>query len=486
MKKLFFFLTICILSVPAISQNASDALRYSRIFYGGSARFQGLAGAMGAVGGDFSVIATNPGGLGIFKSSEISITPNIWIGMSQSDYNGTTANDHKVSFGLGDLGFVFSIPMDKRHRTGGIKYLNFAFGINRQNDFNNRIYIQGQNNTSSMLTDYVNVLNSQPGITPDQINNQYPFDIALAYNANLIFYDTLHNQYMNDAYHGGVMQEKSITTYGSMNEFEFAFGANYNDKLYFGATIGIPYLRYYEHSIYSEAKTDPTIQYFQYLSYEQVLETHGVGVNFKAGLIYRPANWIRIGAAIHTPTFYGMMRDAWSSNMYAEFENNSWNNTQYSPAGNYNYALTTPFRAIGSLAFIIGPYGLISAEYEYDNYNQARFHAQDSFDATNQDIKDSYKSPLNLRFGTEWRIWDFRVRGGFGYYGSPYKNDINDGERLLASGGFGYRGKHFYGDLTYVWTRTTEDYYLYNPELVNPSYNKLYSNSVVMTWGVRF
>jgi hypothetical protein len=333
-------------------------------------------------------------------------------------------------------------------------------------------------------------LNSQPGITPGQINNDYPFDIALAYNADLIYYDTSAHMYRNDAPNGGVYQQKSIKTIGSVNEFEFSFGANVNDKVYFGATIGIPYLRYYESSVYQETKTNDSIPYFNSLSFEQVLETHGTGINLKVGVIYRPANWVRIGAAIHTPTYYANMRDSWSSNMYAAFEDGSWNNTQFSPDGKYNYMMTTPFRAIGSLAFIIGPYGLISAEYEYVNYNQARFYDQSQdntiYSDVNSSIKDSYRSPVNLRIGTEWRIWDFRLRGGFGYYGSPYKNGINDGERLLASGGFGYRGKHLFADLTYVWTRTKDQYYLYDPTLVNPSSNTLSSSSVVMTWGVRF
>jgi len=108
------------------------------------------------------------------------------------------------------------------------------------------------------------------------------------------------------------------------------------------------------------------------------------------------------------------------------------------------------------------------------------------FQDVNDEIKANYKTPLNIRFGTEWKIQDFRVRGGFGYYGTPYQPGINTGERYVASGGIGYRGKHFFADLTYVWSQTKQEYYFYDITLVNPSYNTLSSNTILTTFGIRF
>ena len=337
------------------------------------------------------------------------------------------------------------------------------------------------------MTDFVNILNNQLHLTSDEINQQYPFDIALARNANLIYFDSVTNRFANDAPNGGVYQQKSVTTSGSINEFDLSFGGNYNDKLYFGATIGIPSIRYFENTQYQEFKERASIRYFQSLTYNQSIETHGTGINLKVGVIYRPANWVRIGVSIHTPTYYGNMRDSWSSDMSASFD--SLNSTpQSSPLGYYDYQMVTPFRAIGSLAFIVGQYGLISAEYEYANYDQARFYSTESqaFNDVNDDIKANYKAPLNIRFGTEWKIQDFRLRGGFGYYGEPYQSGINTGKKLVASGGLGYRGKHFFTDISYVWTQTKQEYYFYDKTLVNPSYNTLSSNTVIATFGFRF
>jgi hypothetical protein len=486
MKLLLISSLFMSLVLSLFSQTSQDALRYSRIIYGGSARYLGLGGAMGAVGGDFSSITTNPAGLGLYTSSEFTFSLSPRLEYSSSIYNGETNTDNKFNFGMGNLGLVFHVAGNDKS-SSGFRGFNVAFGMNRQNDFNSRVYMKGVNNKSSLLTQYVNTLNNGPALTPQMINDQYPFDIALAYNSNLIYIADSNNLiYANDAPNGGVIQSKTVTTSGSINEMDFAFGGNFNDRLYFGATIGVPFLWYWERSQYTEAKSDTAIHYFQSMVYNQELETHGTGINFKVGLIYRPADWFRIGAAIHTPTWYGHMRDTWNSDMTGVFDTYP-TTTSASPLGSFDYHLTTPFRAIGSLAFIIGKYGLISGEYEYVNYSQASFsEANTSFSSVNSEIKSNYKSPLNIRFGTEWRIMNFRLRGGFAYYGSPYQASINTAEMYTGTFGVGYRVKHFFCDMAFQWNQQKENYYFYDPTLVNPSENKYTSYSMTTTIGFRF
>lgn len=483
MKRLLIIILIISSVQTLFSQNSSDALRYSRILYGGSARFQGLGGAFGAVGADFSSIATNPAGLGLYNSSEFTLSPSLRLENSSSVYNMETNKDYKFNVAMDNLGLVFHIT-GKDKSGSGFKSFNVAFGMNRENNFNNRVFMQGTNNKNSLLKQYVDILNNTPGgISPDEVNDKYPFDIALAFNTYLI--DTAGGRYFNDAPNGGVIQSKKVTTEGSINEFDFSFGTNYNDRLYIGATIGIPVIRYYEKSQYREIKNDTAVHYFQSMTYDQELETHGTGINLKVGLIYRPADWIRIGAAIHTPTYYGTMRDNWNSSMEGVLDFGTY--TSSSPLGSFDYQLTTPFRAIGSLAFIIGKIGLISGEYEYVNYSQASFSSSDeSFSDVNTEIKNKYKTPLNIRFGTEWRIQNILLRGGFGYYGSPYQASINTSEMYVASFGLGYRVKHFFVDMTYRWMQTKEDYYFYNPDMVAPSDNTYNTSSLTTTVGFRF
>jgi len=286
--------------------------------------------------------------------------------------------------------------------------------------------------------------------------------------------------------HGGVFQDKAIHTYGSINEFDLSIGGNLADKLFFGFTIGIPYIRYFYTSRYWEEDSGDSIPYFKSLVYDYNYATRGTGINFKLGLIYRPANWIRLGAAIHSPTWYPSMTDSYYSVMSATYDSVLNYPTQYSPDGFYDYMMMTPFRVIGSIAFFIGDFGFISGEYEYVNYNQARYRASgDSFDDVNSVITSDYTAPVNVRVGTEWRISMFRIRGGFGFNGSPDKND-NISDRFLISGGLGVHIKRFFADIGYVWSGQEVNYYLYDQTLVNPATLTVRTHSVTATCGVKF
>ena len=173
--------------------------------------------------------------------------------------------------------------------------------------------------------------------------------------------------------------------------------------------------------------------------------------------------------------------------MTSRFSVHDWITSAYSPFGNFNYCFTTPFRAMGSLAFIIGSYGLVSADYEYVNYSQARFNStQDSFSDVNNEISSGYRSWGNLRIGTEWRLGDFRVRGGFAYFSNPYKQGTNNTERYQASGGFGYRSKYFFADVTYVWSQMKQEYYLYDRTMVPAASITNNTHTVYTTIGFRF
>jgi hypothetical protein len=78
MKRISFVILILLCASAGIfAQNVDDALRYSQIFYGGTTRFTSMGGAFTAVGGDISSLSQNPAGLGVFRSSEFTITPQL-------------------------------------------------------------------------------------------------------------------------------------------------------------------------------------------------------------------------------------------------------------------------------------------------------------------------------------------------------------------------------------------------------------------------
>lgn len=58
----------------ASAQGVLDAYKFSQSDLNGTARYLGMGGAFGALGGDISVLSNNPAGLGIYRSSEVVTT----------------------------------------------------------------------------------------------------------------------------------------------------------------------------------------------------------------------------------------------------------------------------------------------------------------------------------------------------------------------------------------------------------------------------
>lgn len=468
-------------SFASMSQNDVDALRYSQLTFGGTARFASMGGSMGALGGDISTLSFNPAGIAVFRKTELSITPSVFSSKTTSDYNGTSAFDRKLNFNLGNIGIVVTAKL-KEEKSNGWQTLNFGLGYNRTNNFHNRMSVQGYNTKSSLLDVFVANANG---------NDYYDFDqfsTGLAWQAYLINpADTNGSLTYNHVIPNyGELQKKSVESKGSMGETVFSFGGNYKDKLLLGASIGYVNVRYEEESTYEEIDEADTIQYFKSFSYGQSLESVGKGVNFKLGVIVKPNDWLRIGAAIHTPTAISM-HDVYKNTIKSDLEDGYTYDTS-SAEGRFDYRIATPFRAIGSIGFVINKIALINAEYEYIDYTYAQIHSSpDYFAPVNTLIRSKYTSTGNIRVGAEVRMDPFAFRLGYALYGSPYKSGVNTGAaRSSYTAGVGFRAEHFFADFAYVYTMYKETSYLYDPAIAFPVNNDFRNSSIMLTIGARF
>ena len=290
-----------------------------------------------------------------------------------------------------------------------------------------------------------------------------------------------------------ITQQRSSVTRGGIYEWDLSVGANYNNKIYLGGGFGISSLRYIEESTYSEYDRADVIPVLNSYSLHQDIITRGTGFNFKFGIIGRPAEWVRIGASIHTPTFYPSMRDEYKNTMVSSLDSIS-TSPATSPDGLYNYSMITPLKAVGSIAFIIAKTGLISADYEFINYSGARFDASGaSFSEVNNTIRSKYSPTGNFRIGGEYRYDVLNFRAGYGYYGSPI-NSIQrvpgaDYSKNYYSGGIGLRFTNYFIEMAYSYTESNEyfqQYTLDNNVPIEGSKNKVVSHNFVMTLGAKF
>lgn len=444
------------LSAFVNAQNTVDALRYSRMNYEGSARFQGLGGAMGAVGGDFSSILINPAATGVYRNSEFTFSTAFNFNQQESRFRNDLNSAEKLNFNLGNIGYVGSYKGDPN----GWKNYSFAVGYNRVNSFNSAYRIEGSNPSSTIIDSYVNQLNLSRANVADVEAYQFPFGASQAYWLYLI--DPVGNQYARRLdFQESIRQTKRVESTGRQSETFFSFGGNYLDRLYLGGSIGMQSIRFEQDYSFEENYTyDPPPMVGENLptqyNEQANLVTTGTGINFKIGGIYRITNELRIGGAIHSPTFFGLT-DSYVFSSDAIFSDTSYIESEQ--PSNYNYNLRTPSRYTASLAYVLSNRGLINIDYEYIDYSNSRFNDtrdfQYDYSSTNADINDFLNSTHNVRAGLEIKADPFIARAGVRYEQNPFSNLIAqnpDESRMTYSLGGGFRAKNYTIDISYINT----------------------------------
>ncbi len=464
MKKIWLFLLpVFAVSVTAVTaQDVNEALNLSNLTVQGTARSMGFGNTLGSVGGDFSSLSVNPAGLGIYRSSELSITPSLKINGADAQYQGTRTTDFNGKLNFNNFGIVFTnAPTGKRYERHSWKAVSFALGMNRVADFNHNYTYAGNNNTSSASLAFESSANYDSNAIRDPSTLAY-----MGYTTGLLG-GFISGSYLSRVpFKGGIHQLNAVKERGSVNEYVISLGGNYKEKLMVGATIGIPMLKYSRTSDYTEellsTNTAPNQYNFQSFTYNNTLNISGGGINLKLGAIYKLTDFFRIGAAIHTPTFYSIT-DVTDYGIATKINGSVYDVSTANdlPVFRFDYKFLSPLRTILSATFILKKIGFLTADYEYVDYNTMRFVYPAGLDGSvsyayeakqiNDELKSIYKSASNLRLGAEIKVSKYvMVRGGVGYYGNPYKNADVPSERIDVSAGVGYRNRNFFADFAFI------------------------------------
>src|SRR5262249_13854967 len=149
-------------------------------------------GAFGALGGDFSSLAVNPAGIGIYRKSEFTFSTSLYMNQTTSDFLGNASTENRFNLNVPNLAFVFShkTKAEKEDKIGW-KSVSFALGLNRINSFQTRSYFQGYNQNNSLLDHFTETANQNGN--PLSETSLDPFYEKLAYGAGLIYLDTNGN-----------------------------------------------------------------------------------------------------------------------------------------------------------------------------------------------------------------------------------------------------------------------------------------------------
>lgn len=533
MKKIITLASFALLVNAGLeAQTVYDAVKFTSKDLTGTARFVGMGGAMGALGGDVSTIGTNPAGIGIYRSHDVSTTFDLSFYETESKYNGSLFKNNRNRFTVDNAGFVFA---SKIGDNTPLRFVNFGFNYKRSKSFYKNMSMEGLVN---MVNGYAPTQTTQ---MTNQANSMYNngYDIAkIEVNSNI--FD--HNQigwlaalgwdgYLIDVVNNGYGRKVNIQPYstfksketGGIDQYDFNVALNFEDRYYFGLTIGAYDVNYKKYSFYDEDYANK--EGYNLQSWNRVT---GSGFDFKLGAIVRPFEYspLRIGLAIHTPTFYKLTHETSARLEYDIDKDNNGTivsgvvDTQKYLEKNYSngdmalkYRLQTPWKYNLSLGYTVGNNLALGAEYEYEDYSTMKFRYPDDGEAMafeNSTAKEMLRGINTFRIGAEYKfVPEFAFRIGYNYSTAAFTNrawkdlpnnsiytDTDYANTKAISNytfGFGYRGKYFYSDIACKLNNYKEDFYAFYDAEKYGARNDLAKTKVtntnyqvLFTMGVRF
>jgi hypothetical protein len=471
---------LVLMSAPLAAQETYQDTKLVDNDLNGTARYVGMGGAMEALGADISTISTNPAGVGLFRSGQVSISGGL---VSQQDetttpsFNGiyTSINGNKTNASFDQIGMVYSMP------SGRNGYLNFAFNYHKSRNFDqiltaaSAMSFASQNKLTALKYPLADDYNWN-GVDANYVELMSPIKDDEGKQVGMDYLD-------GTAYVFGQYQK------GYIGEYSFNLSGNINNRVFLGLTLGLRDVNYRSNSYYTEnLELDATSE-----SWED-LRIDGTGFDVKAGIIFRPIETspFRIGVYVHTPTWYDLSLSGANDITMSDAEGS----VDKGQRAEYDFKVYTPWKFGVSLGHTIGRELALGATYEYADYGTIDNRVNDggyydfwdggyyensySDGGMNDHTEATLKGVSTLKLGVEYKpLEDWAIRLGYNYLSPMFdKNGFRDGS-ISSPGsayatstdytnwkstnritcGFGYTAKHFFMDLAYQYSQTDGDFY---------------------------
>lgn len=458
--------------VPVVG-DSYDAAALSTEDLNGTARYVGMGGAMDALGADISTIGTNPAGIGMFRSGQVSASFGL---VNQSDAV-SFAGANKTNASFDQIGVVLAT------RTGVTSYLNFGFNYHKSRNFNQILFAADRLNGSSQSLQ--TTLKDMNGLLTGN---------SLAYSQ------------LDDLYLGNMLLQRDPSTgedcvvgYGSekydfnrsvsgyIGSYDINLSGNIKNRIYLGLTVGITDVHYKDYSEYYET-LQPNLDNIGSVLISDQRSITGTGFNVKAGVIFRPIEEspFRVGLSIATPTCYKLTADNYTT---------IGTNVDRSSAGG-DFRFNTPWKFGLSLGHTIGSQVALGAVYEFADYGSCDMRTingtyyDDFYDCYRDDSSSEHvmnrltqknlKGVSTLKLGGEFRpIQNVAFRLGYnhlspmfsksavrdqtiespGVYYASTTDYTNWGATNRYTAGVGFTFEKFRLDVAYQYTQRNGDFY---------------------------
>ena len=503
-------MTVCglVLAMTVNAQNAYDAERLLGNDLNGTARFVGMGGAMGALGGDISVMGTNPAGIGIFRSNDVSVSMGFNNSGTESSFNGTGMKEDKTRASFDQIGFVYTYKVGN---TTSLRFVNFGFNYHKSKNFNRLFSAGGQLDGLSQSWQLAQEMDNAGVNTAASFDrildaqnpyreywNQYPVLGVLGATTGVVdYYDGVlgWNGYSNNFY----SEER-----GGINQYDFNVAFNIEDRFYIGATLGIYDVNYDRFTSYTEELDDDNGNENGGYTLDNYYGLEGTGVDLKLGVILRPIedSPFRLGLAVHE------LSESYNATLSSDilayekpYDQTLSDYLNYNYLS-YDYRMITPWKFNVSAGTTLGGLVALGAEYEYADYSSSQLEDIDGYELGGQPSVEEYlKGVHTFRVGMEARLApQFSVRAGYNYTSAAFADDAYSALALYRTStdfnnikdkntftfGLGYRGNVVYADLAYKYDAYKSDFYAFDD--IDLPATKVDNNrhQVLFTLGARF
>lgn len=549
MKKIITVIYTLSFVIGAVSaQSVYDGVKIADKDLNGTARFVGMGGAMGALGGDITTMGTNPAGIGIYRSNDVMTSFSYSAYGMESKYEGQKSTIDKNRWSFDNIGVVFATKIGNQTP---LRYVNFGFNYKRSKSFYKNMSMSGmmgvvENPSNPGSPYYVSQTNSMALQATDA--ERYVWDNSRQHldfdNTNRIFSDPDAGWLGALGYQGGLTERDRIDNEpdlyvpflpvepssvfnsrekGGIDQYDFNVSFNINDRVYLGLTIGAYDVDYDKYSGYDES-----YKRGEGYSLESYNNISGSGFDVKMGLILRPFEYspFRIGFAVHTPTFYKLTYST-SAIVTKDYRDAKTDELKRIIVDTYDYVgdmkrdyrLVTPWKYNVSLGYTVGTSLALGAEYEYEDYSTMKFKYSSNdgggdMEFENAEVKNCLKGEHTFRIGAEYKVIpEFAFRLGYNYSSAVFRDEAvkyipsnslitdtdfsNKRSQSNYTLGIGYRGKMFYADLAYQLSTYKENFYPFYNEfeltqgewtMVTPPATKVTNtrSQVLLTVGMRF
>ncbi|MGG6229217.1 OmpP1/FadL family transporter [Tenacibaculum sp. SDUM215027] len=434
MKRILTFAIIIASTYTAYSQSLGYndlGILFSKDDNYGTARFEAMSGAFGALGGDISAFGINPAGSAVAIKSTFGVTLGNRNTTYTANYYGNTVETEDDFFNITQAGGILSF--DSAHNSDWNRFaLTFNYRIKK--DFSGFHAAEGN---SQYLTYNEHIADSKPVKTQfDRSINQY----------NSSFID------------------------GESSVFSLGFSSVHQNKLHVGMSLNFHDLEFYREYLFNEINDDVD---GNILDVENYTESYIQGTGFSIGLgfIYKFNQNIRLGLAYETPTWYQeVFEDYYDELLMKEVENLSIpQDLDIIGPESFVYKFKSPSRLTASGAYVIGKKGLISLDYTYKNFKSIKY-SDGNFSEFNANFSNNYRNTHAVNIGTEWRFDKMSVRGGYHYEKDPnllLGGNTNDDNIHGFSAGLGYNFGNMKVDLSYSKSDNNQYYTIYQNSDLN-------------------